>query len=51
MVGSKSILSEADSDPGTEIKVDRDPDLDPDRGSKWIRIRPNVVDPDTDPHH
>ena len=32
-----------DPDPGKEIEVDPDPD--PRRGSKWIRIRPNVVDP------
>ena len=32
-------------DPGKEIEVD------PEQGSKWIRIwiRPNVVDPDPDP--
>ena len=34
-----------DPDPGKEIEVDPDPDPDPRRGSKWIRIRPNVVDP------
>ena len=27
-------------------EVDPDPDLDPERKSKWIRIRPKVVDPD-----
>ena len=32
-----------DLDPRKEIKVD--PDLDPERGLKWIRIRPNAVDP------
>ena len=32
-----------DSDPGKEIEVDPDPD--PRRGLKWIRIRPNAVDP------
>ena len=36
-----------DLDPGKEIKVD--PDLDPEQGSKWIRIRPKVVDPDLKP--
>ena len=30
-------------DLGREIKVDPDPDSE--RGSEWIRIRPNVVDP------
>ena len=30
-------------DPGKEIEVD--PDLDPERGLKRIRIRPNAVDP------
>jgi len=25
--------------------VDPDPDLDPERGLKWIRIRSNAVDP------
>ena len=34
-----------DPDPGKDIEVDPDPDLDPGLGSKWIRIRPNVVDP------
>ena len=36
-----------DPDPRKEIKVDPDPDLDPERGLKWIRIRirPNAVDP------
>ena len=38
-----------DPDPGKDIEVDPDPDLDPGRGSKWIRIRPNVVDPDPKP--
>ena len=33
-----------DPDPGKEIEVDPDPDLDPERGLKWIR--PNAVDPD-----
>ena len=28
-----------------EIEVYPDPDLDPERGLKWIRIRPNAVDP------
>ena len=34
-----------DPDPRKEIEVD--PDLDPERGLKWIRIRirPNAVDP------
>jgi len=35
---------EVDPDPGKEIEVD--PDLDPERESKLIRIRPNLVDPD-----
>ena len=30
-----------DPDPRKEIKVDPDPE----RGLKWIRIRPNAVDP------
>ena len=36
-----------DPDPRKEIEVDPDPDpdLDPERGLKWIRIRPNAVDP------
>ena len=37
--------SDPDPDPEKAIEVDPDPDLDPDQGSKWIRIRPNVVDP------
>ena len=32
-----------DPDSGKEIEVDLDPD--PERGSEWTRIRPNVVDP------
>ena len=32
-----------DPDPRKEIEVD--PDLDPERGVNWIRIRPNAVDP------
>ena len=32
-----------DPDPGKEIEVVPDPD--PRRGLKWIRIRPNAVDP------
>ena len=43
------MLFKVDPDPGKEIEVDPDPDPDPRRGSKWIRIRPNVVDPDPDP--
>ena len=39
------MLFKVDPDPGKEIEVDPDPDPDPRRGSKWIRIRPNVVDP------
>ena len=41
------MLSEVDLDPDPreEIEVDPDPDLDPERGLKWIRIRPNAVDP------
>ena len=43
------MLSEVDPDPDPrkEIKVDPGPDLDPERGLKWIRIRirPNAVDP------
>ena len=31
-----------DPDPSKEIEVDPDPE----RGLKWIRIRPNAVDPD-----
>ena len=46
--GSKSMLY-VDSDPRKKIEVDPDPDLDPERGLKWIRIRtwirPNAVDP------
>ena len=34
-----------DPDPRKEIEVDPDPELDPERGLKWIRIRPNAVDP------
>ena len=34
-----------DPDPRKEIEVDPNPDLDPERGLKWIRIRPNAVDP------
>ena len=34
-----------DLDPRKEIEVDPDSDLDPERGLKWIRIRPNAVDP------
>ena len=34
-----------DPDPRKEFEVDPDPALDPEWGSKWIRIRPNVVDP------
>jgi len=37
------MLSKVDPDPRKEIEVD--PDLDPERGLKWIRIRPNAVDP------
>ena len=33
---------EVDPDPGKEIEVDPDPR----RGLKWIRIRPNAVDPE-----
>ena len=36
---------EVDPDPRKEIEVDPDPDLDPEGGLKWIRIRPNAVDP------
>ena len=36
-----------DPDPGKEFEEDPDPDLR--RGLKWIRIRPNAVDPDPDP--
>ena len=35
------MLSEVDTDPRKEIEVDPDPE----RGSKWIRFRQNVVDP------
>ena len=43
------MLFKVDPDPRKEFEVD--PDLDPERGSKWIRIRirPNVVDPDPKP--
>ena len=34
-----------DPDPRKEIEVDPDLDLDPERGLKWIRIRPNAVNP------
>ena len=34
-----------DPDPRKEIEVDPDPDLDPERELKWVRIRPNAVDP------
>ena len=34
-----------DPDPRKENEVDPDPDLDSERGLKWIRIRPNAVDP------
>ena len=37
-----------DLDPRKEIEVDPDPNLDPERGLKWMRIRPNAVDPDPD---
>ena len=40
------MLFKVDPDPRKEFEVDLDPDLDPERGSKWIRIGPNVVDPD-----
>ena len=36
-------LVDPDPDPNKEIEVD--PDLDPERGLKWIRIRPNAMDP------
>ena len=39
------MLSQVDPDLGKEIEVDPDQDLDPERGFKWIRIRPNAVDP------
>ena len=39
------MLSKVDPDPRQEIEVDPDPDLDPERGLKCIRIRPNAVDP------
>ena len=35
-----------DPESGKEIEVDPDPDLDPERRLKWIRIRLNAVDPD-----
>ena len=37
------MLSKMDPDPRKEIEVD--PDLDPERGLKLIRILPNAVDP------
>ena len=37
-------MLEGDPDPGKEIEVD--PDLDPERRLKWVRIRLNAVDPD-----
>ena len=39
------MLAQVDPDPRKEIEVDPDPDLAPERGLKWIRIRPNAVDP------
>ena len=39
------MLFKVDPDPGKDIEVVPDPDPDPGWGSKWIRIRPNVVDP------
>ena len=38
-------MLQVDPDPGKEIEVDPNPE----RGLKWIRIRPNAVDPDPDP--
>ena len=35
------MLFKVDPDPGKVTEVDPDPG----RGSKWIRIQPNVVDP------
>ena len=37
------MLSEVDPDPDPRKEIEVDPD--PERGLKWIRIRPNVVDP------
>ena len=43
------MLSKVDPDPRKEIGKNPDPDLDPERGLKWIRIRvrirPNAVVP------
>ena len=36
------MLFKVDLDPDPEKDIEVDPDPDP--GSKWIRIRPNVVD-------
>ena len=38
-------LEKVDPDPGKEIEVDPDPNLDPERRLKWIRIRLNAMDP------
>ena len=43
---SKGPQVDPDLDPRKEIEVD--PYLDPERRLKWIRIRPNAVDPDPD---
>ena len=43
--GKSGSGSKVDPDPRKEIEVDPDPDQDPERGLKWIRIRPNAVDP------
>ena len=42
------MLSEVDpdADPDLRKEIEVDPDRDLERGLKWIRIRPNAVDPD-----
>ena len=38
------MLSLVDPDPDPEKEIEVNPD--PERGLKWIRIRPNALDPD-----
>ena len=40
------MLSLVDPDPDPRKEIEVDPDLNPERGLKLIRIRPNAVDPD-----